>query len=196
MDDNILHSNYGIFVLIHGSMFSGKTEELVSTLYRAEKFAKRNVQAFKPVIDHRYGINAIKTHEGLSYPAVEVNNASEIYGLLKPNVDVIGIEEIQFLDDKIIDFCIEQRANGKIVLAAGLLSDFETKLFKFKDSEKNMGDLLAHANYSIQKTAFCFMCGKPALYTMRKTESKDLVVIGGAEAYVASCPEHHNVLQK
>jgi len=193
LDDNLFHSNYGLIVIIHGSMFSGKTEELVAALYRAERYAKLNVQAFKPIIDHRYGENKISTHNGLSFPAIEVKNTKDICNFLKKDTNVIGVDEAQFFDEEIIDFCLEQRADNKIILVEGLLSDYSRKPFKFANSEKTMADLLVHANYTIQKTAFCFKCGKTALYTMRKTASSELVLIGGAGDYVAACPDCYSL---
>jgi thymidine kinase len=191
LDDNLFHSNHGLFVLIHGPMFSGKTEELVAALSRAQNYAKLNVQAFKPIIDHRYGENNIVTHNGVHFPAIEVKDSKECYKHLNSNIQVIGIDEVQFFDEGIIDFILEQRKNKKIVIAEGLFADYKQEPFRLGKSTKTMADLLVHANYAIQKTAFCFACGKPALYTMRLAASSELVLIGGAKDYVAACPDHY-----
>jgi thymidine kinase len=193
IDDNLFHLPYGWLAMISGPMFSGKSEELITTLRRADIYARLKVQAFKPVIDNRYGQRMIISHDNLIYPAVEVEDINEIQSKLDDSTQLIGISEGQFLDDKIIEFCIEQKLKNKKIIVEGLTTDFRKEAFKFKNSEKTMMDLLRYVEYHFLKTAFCYKCGKPAIYTMRKIHSKEQVFVGGKESYAAACEIHHQI---
>ncbi len=173
-------------------MFSGKTEEFVQLLNNAEKYGKLNVRAFKPKRDKRYGTDVITSHLKSKYPAYNVRDVKEIERILKEKdqvkfVNLIGISETLFLDDRIIDFCLEQRQNGRKIILEGLVFDYKSKPFNFKNSEKTMCNLLAHVDYPIHKTGFCTDCGNPAIYTKRKTESKKQVLVGGEKEYKSNC---------
>jgi thymidine kinase len=200
IDDNIFNSNSGSIVLIEGPMFSGKTEELVAALFRARNYAGKNVQAFKYAKDLRYSNNEIVTHNGLSFPATPIVSVSDIYPLLIPNVEVIGVDEGQFLDDELIRFSLIQRDKGVVVIVSALIADALGKQFKFRNSEKTMCDLLIHADYIVPKTAFCD-CGKEtALYSNFKTlpddvKSGEQVHVGGKEAYNAQGPHCYKIVQ-
>jgi len=190
--DDMFNVPYGWAALIHGPMFSGKTGELVRVLNRAEEYARLRVQAFKPVIDDRYGKGVISTHKGVSFSATEVQNTQDIIDRLNPSTQVIGISEIQFLDDKIVEFCKTQRLNHKMIIMEGLVLDYKQAPFLFKNSNRSVLELLGQV-YSVQRTAICG-CGKqPAIYTMRTVASKEQVLVGGTDSYVAACPGCHKI---
>lgn len=193
LDDNHFHLNYGWAALIYGSMFSGKTEKLVTTLRRVDKYSGLKVQVFKPVIDNRYGENIVSTHDGISIPAIQVQSVAEMRSLLRKDTQVVGVSETQFLDDGIIEFCSEQKMLGRKIVLEGLVLDYRKEPFRFANGfTRTMLDLLAHS-YPIPMTAMCYECGKPAFYTMRKTSSKELVLIGDKSTYCAACWDHHKI---
>jgi thymidine kinase len=191
--DHVLRSHRGWIALVYGPMFAKKSTVLIDELHRAETHAKLNVQAFKPVIDNRYGNRYIVSHDGLKFPATEVKGTSGIVAKLDSAVEVIGISESQFFDPELIDFCLEQRQYGRKIILEGLLTDFRKKPFPFKGSRKTMTDLLVHVDFPIPRIAFCYSCGEPAMYTMRTVASKAQVLVGGKDAYVAACYKHHQI---
>jgi thymidine kinase len=193
LDDNMFHLPYGWDALIYGSMFSGKTELLVTTLRRVKNYSGLRVQVFKPVIDNRYGENVVSTHDGINIPAIQVYSVAEMKSLIKKDTQVIGVSETQFFDDAIIEFCEEEKALGRKILLEGLVLDYKKEPFQFiNKSGRTMQDLLSHV-YPVLKTAMCYKCGKPAMYTMRISHSKELVLIGDKKDYCAACDEHHKI---
>jgi len=188
--------------IITGPMFCGKTEELIRKI-RKEFISERKVQLFKPAIDTRYSDTRISTHNGSTIEAIPVRSSKEVQEKIKQNTEVIGIDEIQFLDDKIIDLAIKLHNSEKRVLLACLNMDFRGEPFKFKDSEKHVGYLMALANHVITLSAICThkedgkICGSQAFYTQRLINGKPasydspLIMIGSKDKYEARCKKHH-----
>ena len=169
----------GWIEVISGCMFSGKTEELIRRLRRAE-IAKQKVMIFKPRIDTRYGINHIVSHNDQSLVSNVIDNPKEILKLAR-EAQVIGIDEGQFFSADLVDVC-EQLANmGKRVLIAGLDQDYRGKPFE------PMPQLLAVAEYITKTLAICMVCGNPADRTQRITKQQELVVVGAQDIYEARC---------
>lgn len=173
-------TNMGWIEVVVGPMFSGKSEELIRRLRRAE-IARQRVQIFKPTIDNRYGTHQITSHSGLGISSENVSNASEILDMVGPRTDVIGIDEAQFLGDALVDVCSRFADLGKRVIVAGLDMDFRGRPFE------PMPRLLAYAEEITKLLAICVHCGNPAVHTQRLFESDELVVVGGAEQYEARC---------
>ena len=169
----------GWIEVICGSMFSGKTEELIRRLRRAE-IAKQRVAIVKPVIDARYSSSHIVSHSGTSLASVTVSTADEIPATVGA-VDVIGIDEAQFFDDGIVAVCEELADTGHRVIVAGLDQDYLAQPFG------PMPKLLAITEYITKTLAICVVCGNPANRTQRVTRSDELVLVGAAEAYEARC---------
>jgi thymidine kinase len=161
-------------------MYSGKTEELIRRLRRAQ-IARQRVEIFKPIIDERYAADQIVSHSLQSIPSRTVRGAREILDHAH-EAQVIGIDEGQFLGPELTDVC-EQLANaGKRVIVAGLDQDYLGKPFD------PMPDLLAVAEYITKTLAICVVCGAPANRTYRKAQDVDeRVVVGGTEMYEARC---------
>lgn len=169
----------GWIEVICGSMFSGKTEELIRRLNRA-LLAHQQVAIFKPTIDQRYSKDKVVSHNDNSIPSTPVNFSSDI--LLRANsCEVIGIDEAQFFDDAIIDV-VDQLANqGKRVIIAGLDMNFKGEPFAPMDK------LMAIAEYITKVHAICMECGRVASYSYRRTKSKQTVVLGEKDIYEALC---------
>ena len=178
--------------VICGSMFSGKTEELIRRLRRAE-IARQRVQVFKPDIDSRYSSSAIASHSGLKIEAIPVTGCSEIRSLLAPDVDVVAIDEVQFFSREIVGLCNELADQGKRVICAGLDMDFRGEPFG------PIPELLAIAEQVDKLHAICVICGHPASRTQRLIEGAPacyedpIVLVGAMEVYQARCREHHEV---
>ena len=177
---DVFHSHPGWIEVITGSMFSGKSEELIRRLRRAQ-IARQRVQIFKPIIDGRYSREHIVSHSDMRIDAELVKNASEILEKLNHRTEVIGIDEGQFFDTTLVDVCDQLANAGKRVIIAGLDTDFLGKPFE------PMPQLLAVAEYITKTLAICMRCGSPANQTQRLVASKDRVVVGGAGAYEARC---------
>ncbi len=177
---DVFHSHPGWIEVITGSMFSGKSEELIRRLRRAQ-IARQRVQIFKPIIDGRYSREHIVSHSDMRIDAELVNNASEILEKLNDRTEVIGVDEGQFFDTTLVDVCDQLANAGKRVIIAGLDTDFLGKPFE------PMPQLLAIAEYITKTLAICMRCGSPANQTQRLVASKDRVVVGGAGAYEARC---------
>jgi thymidine kinase len=175
----------GHIEVICGSMFSGKTEELIRRIRRAE-IAKQRVKVFKPKLDNRYSEFAIVSHNEQSYPSEVVEKAEEI---LEKSFDaeVIGIDEGQFFDNDLVDVCQKLADNGKRVIVAGLDQDYRAQPFE------PIPQLLAIAEYITKTHAVCTICGAPANRTQRLSETKDRVVVGGENIYEARCRLHHYI---
>jgi thymidine kinase len=170
----------GWIEVICGSMFSGKSEELIRRLRRA-KIARQKVVAFKPRIDDRYDEDDIVSHDDRRVESFRIDDASEILGHVGDDVQVVGIDEGQFLGAKLPEVCEELANRGVRVIVAGLDQDYLGRPFE------PMPTLLAVAEYITKTLAVCMKCGKPANRTQRIIRSKERVVVGAGEAYEARC---------
>lgn len=169
----------GWIEVICGSMFSGKTEELIRRLKRA-KFANLKVEIFKPCIDTRYSEDEVVSHDATSILSTPVDSSAGII-LLSSDVDVVGIDEAQFFDDGIIDVCKQLAEQGVRVIVAGLDMDYMGKPFG------PMPALMAMAEYVDKVHAICVKCGDPALYSHRLSKSEKLVELGEKDIYEPLC---------
>lgn len=169
----------GWIEVVCGSMFSGKTEELIRRLNRA-LIAQQNVEIFKPVVDKRYSKKKVVSHNENAINSTPVNFASDI--LLRSNqCDVVGIDEAQFFDEDIVNVANQLANQGKRVIVAGLDMDFMGEPFSPMDK------LMAIAEYITKVHAICMNCGKIASYSYRRTKSKQTVVLGEKDIYEALC---------
>lgn len=169
----------GWIEVIVGCMFSGKTEELIRRLRRAE-IARQKVVVFKPMIDNRYSSDHIVSHSEAKLKSTVVNSSAEIVQLAA-DAQVVGIDEGQFFDSEIVDV-VEQLANqGKRVVIAGLDQDYRGKPFE------PMPQLLSIAEYITKTLAICVVCGNPADRTQRTTPSTERVLVGAKDSYEARC---------
>ncbi len=171
--------NTGWIEVIAGCMFSGKTEELIRRLRRAQ-IAKQNVVIFKPKIDNRYSAEHIVSHSEQSLHSTIIEKASEII-LLSKNAHVIGVDEGQFFDNSLIEICNTLANEGKRVIVAGLDQDYRGVPFE------PIPQLLAIAEYITKTLAICMVCGNPADRTQRVSQSKERVVVGAKGEYEARC---------
>ena len=170
--------------VICGSMFSGKTEELSRRIKRA-MYGKQKLQVFKPRIDNRYDDLAVVSHSQVKVVASPIDRAEEILQLLKPDTEVVGIDEVQFLGPDVVPVVEALAAKGIRVICAGLDQDFRGKPFE------PMPQLLAIAEYITKELAICVVCGNPANRSQRLAESAERVVVGAAGAYEARCRKCH-----
>ena len=177
---DIVKGNMGWIEVIVGPMFSGKSEELIRRLRRAE-IARQRVQIFKPVIDQRYSSNGIVSHSGLEIASELVNDAYEITAKVQPRTEVIGIDEAQFLGEGVVDVCRKLADLGKRVIVTGLDTDFMGRPFE------PMPRLLAVAEEITKLLAICVRCGNPAVHTQRLIASEELIVVGAGGTYEARC---------
>lgn len=175
----------GWIEVIAGCMFSGKTEELIRRLRRAQ-IAKQNVKIFKPEIDTRFSKNLIISHSEQSLPSVLIKDIKEIIEFSK-DAQVIGIDEAQFFSSDIVDICNNLANEGKRVIVAGLDQDYKGIPFE------PMPQLLAIAEYITKTLAICVVCGNPADKTQRKTTSSERVVVGASDIYEARCRKCHYI---
>ena len=175
----------GWIEVVCGSMFSGKTEELLRRLKRA-RIANQKVQIFKPVIDNRYDDKKVVSHDANATVSTPVNSSNEILNLYGES-EVIGIDEAQFFDVGIVDVCNTLADKGVRIIVAGLDMDFQGKPFG------PMPGLMACAEYVTKVHAICVGCGNLAHISHRKTENKDLVLVGELESYEPMCRECYNV---
>jgi thymidine kinase len=169
----------GSIEVIVGSMYSGKTEELIRRLRRAQ-IARQRVEIFKPGIDDRYAKDAIVSHSEIRIPSRAVKNAAEVLRHAH-EAQVIGIDEGQFLGSGLVEVCEKLARMGKRVIVAGLDQDYLGRPFD------PMPQLLAVAEYITKTLAICVVCGAPANRTYRKVQRAGRVVVGGAEIYEARC---------
>lgn len=178
--------------VICGSMFSGKTEELIRRLVRAE-YAKQKVQVFKPAIDDRYSTSNVSSHAGSHFVAQVVEAASDITKLVDSDTSVVGIDEVQFFGWEIAELCSSLANIGKRVIVAGLDMDFRGEPFG------PMPVLMAQAEQVDKIHAICIVCGAPASRTQRLVDGEPvpynapIIVVGADEVYEARCRECHNV---
>jgi thymidine kinase len=169
----------GWIEVIAGSMFSGKTEELIRRLRRAE-YAKQKVEIFKPTIDVRYSEEEVVSHNATSIRSTPVPSSQNIL-LLTGDVDVVGIDEAQFFDSGIVEVCVKLADQGIRVIVAGLDMDFKGRPFG------PMPALFAVAEYVTKVHAVCMHCGDLAQYSHRKSESTATVVLGEKDIYEPLC---------
>jgi thymidine kinase len=177
---NLTKGPLGWIEVICGPMFSGKSEELIRRLRRAE-IARQRVQIFKPGIDQRYSDDHIVSHSELRIRSESVRDAADVQARLDWRTEVIGIDEAQFLGNEIIDLVVRLGDMGKRLLIAGLDTDYLGRPFH------PMPELLAVADEITKTLAICMQCGNPAKHTQRLVESSDLIVVGAAGMYEARC---------
>ena len=182
----------GWIEIVCGSMFSGKTEELIRRLVRAE-IAKQKVQVFKPALDNRYKANKVSSHSGSYYEATIVQDSQEIAALVADDTDVVGIDEVQFFDWKIAELCEKLAGEDRRIILAGLDMDFRGEPFG------PMPLLMAGAELVDKLQAICMTCGGPASRTQRLINGRPanyedpVIMVGASEVYEARCRQHHEV---
>jgi thymidine kinase len=183
----------GRIEVIAGCMFSGKSEELIRRLKRAQ-IAKQKVIALKSSLDDRYGLEAITSHSGVRLDSATVSCPTDVLKIVEERqVEVVGIDEVQFFDPGIIDVAEYLAGKGVRVILAGLDQDFRGEPFG------PMPELLALAEDVTKLTAVCMVCGRPATRTQRIVNGRParyddpVVMVGAAESYEARCREHHVV---
>jgi len=177
---NLAPRNIGWIEVICGPMFSGKSEELIRRLRRAE-IARQRVQIFKPGIDQRYSEDHIVSHSDLRIRSETVRDAAEVQSRLDWRTEVIGLDEAQFLGVEIVDLVVRLADMGKRIIIAGLDTDYLGRPFQ------PLPELLAVADEITKALAICMQCGNPAKHTQRLIASEDLVVVGAAGMYEARC---------
>ncbi|MCF2445599.1 thymidine kinase [Dyadobacter sp. CY345] len=175
----------GWIEVICGSMFSGKTEELIRRLNRA-KIARQRIKIFKPALDKRYHVENIVSHNENSIEAIPVNSSSEIISL-SGNAEVIGLDEAQFFDESIMSVCDALANSGKRVIIAGLDMDYLGKPFGY------MPQLIALAEYVTKVHAICMVCGEVASHSYRLSASNEKVLLGETDLYEARCRRCFNL---
>ena len=176
----------GRLEVITGPMFSGKSEELIRRLKRA-RIARQRVACFKPDIDLRYHRTSIASHSDQTHEACTVANVERLREALFPlleTTDVVGIDEVQFLDESVISLSVELIHLGKRVIMAGLDTTFNAEPFG------PVPALMAIADEVTKLSAVCMVCGQPAIHTQRLGQSQELVVVGAAGLYEARCRTH------
>ncbi len=173
------HKKVGSIEVIAGSMFSGKTEELIRRLKRA-KFARQSVEIFKPTVDVRYSEDEVVSHDENSIRSTPVENSANIL-LLSGNVDVVGIDEAQFFDKGLIEVVAKLANMGTRVIIAGLDMDFKGVPFG------PIPGLMAIADYVTKVHAICVRCGSIAQFSHRLTEQEQVVLLGEKESYEPLC---------
>jgi thymidine kinase len=182
----------GSIEVVCGSMFSGKTDELIRRLVRAT-IAKQKVQVFKPAIDIRYAVEKVTSHAGSQYDAIPVASPVEIHAKIDSQTTVVGIDEAQFFDTEIADVAQELAARGVRVIVAGLDMDFRGEPFG------PMPLMLAKAERVDKLHAICMVCGDEASRTQRLVNGQPakyddpVVIVGASELYEARCRAHHDV---
>ena len=182
----------GLIEVVTGSMFSGKTDELIRRLRRAT-IARQKVQVFKPVIDKRYHVDKVASHAGTVFNALPVNCSADIYKVLDADTSVVGIDEAQFFDEGIVEVAQTLADRGVRVIVAGLDTDFRGEPFGV------MPIFLSIAEQVDKLQAICMVCGEAASRTQRLVNGKParyndpVVIVGASEMYEARCRTHHEV---
>ncbi|MEZ6194957.1 MAG: thymidine kinase [Planctomycetota bacterium] len=175
-----LPRDVGWIEVICGSMFSGKTTELIRRLTRA-RYARQKVQTFKPATDVRYDAADVVTHEGARHESIPIGRGAEIFDHLEDDTFVVGIDEAQFLDLDTVRVARELAGEGRRVIVAGLDQDFLGAPFE------TVMHLLVEAEYVTKNLAICMRCGNPAHRNQRLEARGEVVVLGGSETYEARC---------
>jgi thymidine kinase len=178
--DVVRTPHVGWIEVIVGSMFSGKSEELIRRLRRAQ-IARQRVQIFKPAFDTRYSDDHIVSHSELRIPSEQALSSAELASKVRVDTEVIGVDEGQFFDAGLPAACNELAARGVRVIVAGLDQDYLGKPFE------PMPQLLAIAEYITKTRAICMVCGNPANHTQRLVQSSDRVLLGAMGTYEARC---------
>lgn len=182
----------GWMELICGSMFSGKSEELIRRVRRAV-FAKQSIAVFKPAIDNRYSEEAVVSHNGSSVIAKSITHSSKIFDHINMDTDLIAIDEVQFFDDEIVSVAQHLADSGYRVILAGLDQDFRGEPFG------PMPQLMSLAEQVTKLQAVCSVCGAPASRTQRLIDNRPagyddpVILVGAAESYEPRCRHHHEV---
>lgn len=182
----------GIVEVITGSMFCGKTDELIRRLRRAT-IARQTVQVFKPRIDDRYSAEKVTSHAGGEFAALPIDGSAEILNKLEEGTTVVAIDEAQFFDEGLIDIVQQLADRGTRVIVAGLDTDFRGEPFG------PMPVLMAKAEVVDKLHAICMVCGEAASRTQRLVDGKPayyddpVVIVGASEMYEARCRQHHKV---
>ena len=172
--------HHGWIEVVTGSMFSGKSEELIRRLRRAQ-IAKQKVQIFKPLVDDRYSDDHIVSHSDMRIRSRNVENAAALLELVNEDTEVVGIDEGQFFDANLPAVCNTLANRGKRVIVAGLDQDYLGRPFE------PMPQLLAIAEFITKTRAICVVCGDPANHTQRLVASSDRVLVGATGLYEARC---------
>jgi len=178
--DVVRQPTQGWIEVIVGCMFSGKSEELIRRLRRAQ-IARQRVQTFKPTIDTRFSAQDIVSHSEMRIESAVVATSRMLLERVEPDTEVIGIDEGQFFDLELPMICNTLADRGKRVIVAGLDQDYLGKPFE------PMPQLLAIAEYITKTHAICMKCGQPANYTQRTFDSEERVAVGGGDMYEARC---------
>ena len=187
-----MRHTHGSVEVICGSMFSGKTDELIRRLVRAN-IAKQKVQVFKPAIDVRYAVEKVTSHAGSDFDAIPIEKAADIRTKLDADTTVVGIDEAQFMDAEVVAIARELADKGIRVLVAGLDQDFRGEPFG------PMPALMSLAERVDKLHAICMVCGDEASRTQRLVNGKParyddpVVIVGASELYEARCRRHHEV---
>ena len=176
----VRNNGTGWIEVIAGSMFSGKSEELIRRLNRA-RIARQKVQVFKPAIDARYSVEEIASHSGQKHDSIPVSTTAEMLSQIHEDTQVVGIDEGQFFDAAIVDAVNELARRGKRVIVAGLDQDYTGKPFD------PMPQLLSIAEFITKTHAICVRCGATANYSQRTVESEARVEVGASDKYEARC---------
>jgi thymidine kinase len=182
----------GSLELVCGSMFSGKTEELIRRVRRAQ-IARQHIQVFKPALDTRYSVEQITSHNGLGIEALPLNRARLILEEVRPDTTVVAIDEVQFFDLEVVRVCQTLAERGLRVIAAGLDMDFRGEPFG------PIPALMAEAEHIDKLHAICVVCGAEASRTQRLIDGRPasyddpIILVGGSESYEARCRLHHQV---
>ncbi len=190
----VMKQNGWIEVIV-GSMFSGKSEELIRRVRRAT-YGQLNVKVFKPAIDNRYSENSVVSHNGNSVVAHPIEKSLEIYDYIDETVDVIGVDEVQFFDENIVQVCQDLADQGFRVIVAGLDLDFRGEPFG------PVPKLMAVSEEVTKLNAICPVCGSPSSRTQRLINGKPasyddpVIMVGAAESYEPRCRHHHEVPNK
>jgi thymidine kinase len=171
---------HGWIEVVTGSMFSGKSEELIRRLRRAQ-IARQKVQIFKPLVDDRHGDDHIVSHSDMRIASRAVRSSEELLQLVDDETEVVGIDEGQFFDMNLPAVCNALADRGKRVIVAGLDQDYLGRPFE------PMPQLLAIAEYITKTLAICVVCGNPANHTQRLVASSDRVLVGAGGMYEARC---------
>jgi thymidine kinase len=192
MPDRHLRPSNGWVEVICGSMFSGKTEELIRRLRRAV-IARHHVQLFKPAVDDRYGVSTVASHNGVKWEGIVVGSSEELLAQVEPDTTVVAIDEVQFFDVGVVDVCNQLAGQGRRVIVAGLDTDFRGEPFG------PMPTLMSQAESVRKLHAICMQCGSEASRTQRLIDGRPafyddpVVLIGASESYEARCRSCHEV---
>jgi thymidine kinase len=184
--------HHGWVEVICGSMFSGKSEELIRRVRRAQ-FAKQNIIVFKPKLDNRYSEESVVSHNGTATKAIPISKSAEIFEHVNSEVELVAIDEVQFFDEEIVEVIQHLANSGHRVICAGLDQDFRGVPFG------KMPELMAIAELVTKLQAVCAVCGSPASRTQRLINGSPasfddpIILVGASESYEPRCRHHHEV---